>query len=130
MEKRDEMMIEGESARDEQADDLRPRPPMRRALGLKEAAELLAVSYSTVYTHRKALGFFQIGNQWRVWPETLREMTERGAAIESRPAAKAICASAKAISTHDLSYAAREAAASKELDELLARPIKKRTAKR
>lgn len=107
-------------------------PSMRRALGLKEAADLLAVSYSTVYMHRKALGFFQIGNQWRIWPETLREMTERGAATESPTASKPTrsSAAAKPVSLDDLPYSVRAAAAAKELDELLARPIKKRTSKR
>jgi len=46
------------------------------ALGLQEAADLLNVSYSTVFANRRALGFFQVGRQWRIWPETLRE--ERG----------------------------------------------------
>ncbi|WP_175656487.1 helix-turn-helix domain-containing protein [Burkholderia ambifaria] len=44
-----------------------------RALGLQEAADLLNVSYSTVFANRQALGFFQVGRQWRIWPETLRE---------------------------------------------------------
>jgi len=44
-----------------------------RALGLQEAADLLNVSYSTVFANRRALGFFQVGRQWRIWPETLRE---------------------------------------------------------
>lgn len=33
------------------------------ALGLQEAAELLNVSYSTVFANRRALGFFQVGRQ-------------------------------------------------------------------
>ncbi|WP_372585108.1 helix-turn-helix domain-containing protein [Burkholderia cenocepacia] len=45
---------------------------LQRALTLKEAAELLAVSYSTVYANRKSLGFFKIGGVWRIWPEILR----------------------------------------------------------
>lgn len=47
------------------------------ALGLQEAADLLNVSYSTVFANRRALGFFQVGRQWRIWPETLREELER-----------------------------------------------------
>ncbi|WP_175872695.1 helix-turn-helix domain-containing protein [Burkholderia sp. BCC0397] len=47
------------------------------ALGLQEAADLLNVSYSTVFANRRALGFFQVGRQWRIWPETLREEMER-----------------------------------------------------
>ncbi|WP_390680199.1 helix-turn-helix domain-containing protein [Burkholderia anthina] len=46
--------------------------PIARALTLKEAAELLAVSYSTVYANRQALGFFKIGGVWRIWPEILK----------------------------------------------------------
>ena len=45
---------------------------MAKALTLKQAAELLSVSYSTVYEHKTEMGFFQIGNQWRVWPSTLK----------------------------------------------------------
>lgn len=107
-------------------------PSMSRALDLKEAAALLAVSYSTVYAHRKALGFFQIGNQWRIWPETLREMTERGAATESPTALEPTRSSgaAKPASLHELPDSVRAASAEKELDELLGRPIKKRTANR
>lgn len=48
------------------------QPAMERALTLRLAAELLGVSYGTVYAHREALGFFQIGAVWRVWPDTLR----------------------------------------------------------
>lgn len=50
---------------------------MAHALGLQEAAELLNVSYSTVFANRRAMGFFQVGRQWRIWPETLREEMER-----------------------------------------------------
>ncbi|MFP3624576.1 hypothetical protein, partial [Burkholderia sp. SIMBA_051] len=46
-----------------------------RAIGIREAAALLQVSYGTVYTHKIALGFFQIGSVWRVWPEKLRQTT-------------------------------------------------------
>ncbi|WP_144410539.1 helix-turn-helix domain-containing protein [Burkholderia thailandensis] len=44
-----------------------------RALGLQEAADLLNVSYSTVFANWRALGFFQVGRQWRIWPEKVRE---------------------------------------------------------
>jgi len=44
-----------------------------RAIGIREAAALLQVSYGTIYTHKIALGFFQIGSVWRVWPEKLRQ---------------------------------------------------------
>ncbi|WP_244129211.1 helix-turn-helix transcriptional regulator [Burkholderia gladioli] len=32
-----------------------------RALTLREVATMLGVSYSTVYAHRVAMGFFQVG---------------------------------------------------------------------
>lgn len=54
---------------------------IEHALTLKEAAELLGVSYSTVYAHKAQMGFFQIGNQWRVWPEKLKSATE----LQSQP---------------------------------------------
>ncbi|MBN3850139.1 hypothetical protein G3N58_25445 [Paraburkholderia sp. Ac-20342] len=50
-------------------------PALGRALDLREAAALLGVSYGTVYAHKLEMGFFQIGNQWRVWPDKLKEMT-------------------------------------------------------
>ncbi|MCO1343393.1 helix-turn-helix domain-containing protein [Burkholderia multivorans] len=50
---------------------------LERALTLKEAAELLRVSYSTVYAHKESLGFFKVGGAWRVWPETLRDLGSR-----------------------------------------------------
>ncbi|QUN42430.1 hypothetical protein KEH56_24320 [Burkholderia cenocepacia] len=54
------------------APELHAAQPVR-ALSLKEAADLLSLSYSTVFENRRALGFFQVGRQWRIWPETLRE---------------------------------------------------------
>ncbi|WP_156429741.1 helix-turn-helix domain-containing protein [Burkholderia sp. FL-7-2-10-S1-D7] len=45
---------------------------MERALTLKEAADLLAVSYSTIYANPRALGFFKVGGVWRIWPEILK----------------------------------------------------------
>ncbi|WP_321875569.1 hypothetical protein [Burkholderia cenocepacia] len=55
-----------------------PHPAsMAAALGLQEAADLLNVSYSTVFANRRAMGFFQVGRQWRIWEETLREELER-----------------------------------------------------
>lgn len=47
-----------------------------KALTLKEAAALLGVSYSTVYAHKRDMGFFQVGNQWRIWPARLKGATE------------------------------------------------------
>ncbi|WP_460907781.1 pyocin activator PrtN family protein [Paraburkholderia jirisanensis] len=62
-------------------------PMMEQALTLKMAAELLAVSYGTVYAHRAELGFFQIGSVWRVWPDTLRATGGEARRKSSRAAA-------------------------------------------
>jgi len=43
-----------------------------RAITLREAADLLRVSYGTVYARREELGFFQIGSVWRIWPDDLK----------------------------------------------------------
>lgn len=45
-----------------------------KALSLKEAAELLGVSYSNVYAHRRSLGFFKVGGVWRIWPRQLENL--------------------------------------------------------
>lgn len=62
---------------------------MERALTLKMAAELLGVSYATVYAHREELGFFQIGSVWRVWPDTLKERLETRQKEKAGPKEKA-----------------------------------------
>lgn len=63
---------------------------MEPALTLKDAAALLGVNYSTVYEHRRDLGFFQIGNQWRVWSDASRRRLDsfrcRASVAESQPA--------------------------------------------
>ncbi|MGU7780487.1 helix-turn-helix domain-containing protein [Burkholderia sp. PU8-34] len=100
--------------------------PADRALSLKEAAELLGLSYSTVYAHKKELGFFQIGSQWRIWPEKLKFSTEynpsRPARTESR--SKTWQSESAKARTSGTSTSARQAAA--ELDNLLARPTERR----
>ncbi|WP_175887522.1 helix-turn-helix domain-containing protein [Burkholderia contaminans] len=91
------------------------------ALGLQEAADMLNVSYSTVFANRRALGFFQVGRQWRIWPETLREEMERqtkkpssrAPGIDSRLPADRI----PPLRPHSLSPSARQA--EKEFDALL-----------
>ncbi|MGZ0008655.1 helix-turn-helix domain-containing protein [Burkholderia gladioli] len=47
------------------------------ALTLQEAADLLSVSYSTVYSRKNELGFFKIGGIWRVWLSDLKDATVR-----------------------------------------------------
>ena len=83
-----------------------------KALTLKEAAALLGVSYSTVYAHKLDMGFFQVGNQWRIWPDRLRTPTEynseRPARTEQR-SEKCLSVSAKG-RTSGTSISARQAA--------------------
>jgi len=97
-----------------------------KALSLKEAAALLGVSYSTVYAHKEKMGFFQVGNQWRVWPDRLKLATEynsdRPARTEPR-SKKCQSESAKA-RTSGTSISARQAAS--ELDRVLERPTERR----
>lgn len=97
-----------------------------RALSLKEAAELLGVSYSTVYAHKEQMGFFQIGNQWRVWPDKLKFATEYNPNRPARtePRSKK-CQSGSAMArTSGTSTSARQAES--ELDNLLVRPTERR----
>ncbi|KVM66021.1 hypothetical protein WJ61_30610 [Burkholderia ubonensis] len=101
--------------------------PPARALGLQEAADLLNLSYSTVFENRRALGFFQVGRLWRIWPETLQEELERrttksnsrGSGIAPRLPADRI----PPARPHSLSPSARQAA--KEFDALL-KPVLER----
>ncbi|AMU17530.1 hypothetical protein WI29_34175 [Burkholderia ubonensis] len=98
-----------------------------RALNLKEAAALLGISYATAYAHRKELGFFQIGSVWRIWPEKLKQATERynsdRPAQDNQEHASWRSESAKS-PTSGTSISANQAAA--ELDRLLARPTERR----
>jgi excisionase family DNA binding protein len=103
-------------------------PPLcAHALSLKEAADLLNVSYSTVFAHKHEIGFFQIGNQWRAWPETFREMTSVKAGAE--PLMGAPSGSRRSEEkAYTIPLSALEA--SKKLDERLARkPRKSRSTK-
>jgi len=92
-----------------------------RAITLKEAAELLNVSYWTVYEHRISLGFFKVGGCWRIWPQRLTEMStgynERRPAQADERGKKWESESAKA-PMPGISTSARQAAV--ELDKLLA----------
>jgi hypothetical protein len=63
----------------EPANEEAPARVMEPALGLREAAQLLGVSYETVCRHREELGFFRVGAQWRVWPGRLGEATSGNA---------------------------------------------------
>ncbi|WP_175850010.1 helix-turn-helix domain-containing protein [Burkholderia cepacia] len=98
------------------------------ALGLQEAAELLNVSYSTVFANRRALGFFQVGRQWRIWPETLREelgqRTKKLSSSEPRIDPGAPADRVQPLRPHSLSQSARQA--QKEFAALLKPAIERR----
>lgn len=99
---------------------------MDRALTLKEAAALLGVSYSTVYAHRLEMGFFQVGNQWRIWPDRLKVATEYNPNRPARtdPRSKKCQSENAKVRTSGTSISARQAA--NELDSLLVRPTERR----
>jgi excisionase family DNA binding protein len=96
-----------------------------KALTLKEAAALLGVSYSTVYAHKKEMGFFQIGNQWRIWPDRLKLATEYNSDRPARtePRSKQ-CQSESAKAVSGTLTSARQT--ERELDRLLERPTERR----
>jgi excisionase family DNA binding protein len=103
-------------------------PTLEKALTLKMAAELLGVSYSTVYAHKEEIGFFQIGSQWRVWPDTLK--TRLAAKQEEKARSKEQTAppvSGSRVPSHLYSPAARKA--SSELDKRLAEKLARRNRK-
>ncbi|WP_407946163.1 helix-turn-helix domain-containing protein [Paraburkholderia nemoris] len=97
-----------------------------KALSLKEAAALLGVSYSTVYAHKEEMGFFQIGNQWRIWPGSLKSATEYNS---NRPArteqentkCQSVSAKARTFGTSTSAHRVEN-----ELDRLLERPTERR----
>ena len=88
-------------------------PSTLHALGLQEAAGLLNVSYATVFANRRALGFFQVGRQWRIWPETLREelgqRTKKSSATSPRIAPRLPAERIPPLRPHVLSPSARQA---------------------
>jgi excisionase family DNA binding protein len=103
-------------------------PTLERALTLKMAADLLKVSYSTVYAHKEELGFFQIGSQWRIWPDTLKTRLAAKQEEKARRREKtALPVSESRMPSHLYSPSARKA--QRELDELLARPSTRRNRK-
>lgn len=102
-----------------------PDDKPQKALTLKEAASLLGVSYATIYAHKVDMGFFQIGKQWRIWPEQLRAVTEYNKRRPARTESKEKWPSQSAMSpTYGTLTSARQAA--KELDKLLTRPTKRK----
>ncbi|MEX3961653.1 helix-turn-helix domain-containing protein [Paraburkholderia sp. EG286B] len=118
-------MAGSQEAQDAAVPESPPRVPAitERALTLKEAAELLHVSYWTIYEHRISLGFFKVGGVWRVWPDKLREATASTNSPQPAPAEKENkpCPSTSAKAPMPgTSISARQAA--NELDKLLAQP--------
>lgn len=110
--------------------ELHAAPPVLpvRAIGLQEAADLLNLSYSTVFANRRALGFFQVGRLWRIWPETLREEMERRTKRPSANPRLDLRKPADRIPPLRAtgSVLARQRAAARELDALLAARPKRR----
>lgn len=97
-------------------------PEMERALTLKMAADLLGVSYATVYSHREELGFFQIGSVWRVWPSILKGRLAAKQEEKSRSREKATILPAKGRApSYALSPDARKA--EREFAELVANTL-------
>lgn len=105
---------------------------LARAIGLREAAVLLGVSYSTVFTHKETMGFFQVGNQWRVWPDTLRlNLERRGKKETAEPAERTPRLQVDAGSRPSRVTSSRmadQAAAERKLNERLARKAPRRRA--
>lgn len=94
------------------------------ALTLRQAADRLGLSYSTVFSKRAEIGFRLPGGRvWRVWPSQLAALTEKRSnltRLHLRVGGESECQSAK---TPPPAFggltSARQAA--KELDALLAR---------
>lgn len=97
---------------------------MEKALTLKEVAELLGLSYSTIFGHRHEIGFRLPGSRvWRVWPADLEKLRPR----EKPPSPVIDPLTSYAIPVDRGSV--RTAVArdfEKELDRLLAHQTKKR----
>jgi len=102
---------------------------MERALSLKEAAEVLGVSYYTVYSKRFELAFRLPGSRiWRVWPSTLQNLRS-GVNLDSL-SVRGLEKSCQSISTRNRRIGTSDSQhqAAKELNDLLehriAKPLK------
>lgn len=101
---------------------------LERALTLKQAAEILNVSYQTIYAARERIAFrLPGGTIWRVWPSSLAALGEKRnnlTRLTLRVGGENECQSAK-IQPPALggSMSARQAAS--ELDDLLGRKTAK-----
>lgn len=56
-----------------------------RALSIQQVADLLNVSYATVFAQKRNLGFFQVGRVWRVTLEELKAAISGPAEPQSTP---------------------------------------------
>ncbi|WP_417276402.1 helix-turn-helix transcriptional regulator [Castellaniella sp.] len=90
---------------------------MEKALTLKEVAELLGLSYSTIFAKRHQIGFRLPGSRvWRVWPADLEKLRPQMPTPQSPITVQDY--GAPLVRQPFRASAAREA--SKELDRLLA----------
>lgn len=91
-----------------------------RALTVRQVAEILSVSSKMLYEDPPKFGFFKVGSQWRMWPETLRSMTQAYNRPSTGAGGKEIsrCQSESAkAQTSGTSISARQASA--EFDKVL-----------
>lgn len=98
---------------------------MDKALTLKEVADLLGLSYSTIFANRKKIGFRLPGSRvWRVWPADLEKLRPQPSVrLETTLRGGAEYLPHKAAARFVDPMRARKAA--KELDELLERESSK-----
>ncbi|MNX66500.1 hypothetical protein D3C86_975970 [compost metagenome] len=93
-----------------------------KALTLHEAAERLNVSYSTIFSYRKELGFqLRARGAWRIWPSRLAAFSEKKnnvTQLSLRVLGEAPCPSAK-MKPRVSGKLISASQASRELDALL-----------
>ncbi|MNK90039.1 hypothetical protein D3C87_1100790 [compost metagenome] len=93
-----------------------------KALTLHEAAERLNVSYSTIFSYRKELGFqLRARGAWRIWPSRLAAFSEKKnnvTQLSLRVLGEAPCPSAK-MKPQVSGKLISASQASRELDALL-----------
>ncbi|WP_416365446.1 helix-turn-helix domain-containing protein [Paraburkholderia terrae] len=99
-----------------------PQNTPMKALSLKEAAALLGVSYRTVYEHKREMGFFKVGAQWRVWPDSLKNLSYTSQRPAREEKTKAWPSSNAQTASNGGLISARQAA--KELGNRLAQPTR------
>src|SRR5690606_19235068 len=99
-----------------------------KALTLKQAAEVLGLSYQTVFARRREIGFRLPGcRKWCVWPSRLEEISRpryNVTRIASVGIDRSTSCQSDCVTASGTSISARQAA--KELDTLLARRTKSR----